>query len=84
MHLAPKGDAVEFCRIYNLNFHIYIEDLFSLPRASPTVITQDDSVRQQEMCVIKEKKTMDLFAAFCVFTKISPIEFVLLGETGNI
>jgi hypothetical protein len=48
------------------------------------LITQDDSVRQWAMRVIKErKKTMDLIAAFCLFMWTSPIDFALLGGTGN-
>jgi hypothetical protein len=35
------------------------------------------------MRVIKEKKTMDLIAAFCLFVRSLPLDFALLGGTGN-
>jgi hypothetical protein len=35
------------------------------------------------MRVIKEKKSINLIAAFCLFVSPSPIGFALLGGTGN-
>jgi hypothetical protein len=35
-------------------------------------------------CYKREKKTMDLIAAFCLFARASPIDFALLGGIGNI
>jgi hypothetical protein len=42
-----------------------------------------NSLRGTAMCVIKEKKSIDLIAAFCLFVRPSPISFALLGGTGN-
>jgi hypothetical protein len=36
------------------------------------------------MRVIKEKRTVDLIAAFCLFVRTLPIDFALLGKTRNI
>jgi hypothetical protein len=45
---------------------------------------QDDSVRQQAVRIVKEKKNKYQVAAFFLFVRTTPINFALLGGTGNI
>jgi hypothetical protein len=78
MHLAPLGNAQQYCSVYN--FQLVFRGLFFL--LIPLCLYDADrfSASIGNVQYKGEKKNMDLIAAFRLFVRTLPIHFALLGR----
>jgi hypothetical protein len=74
MHLAPIGNTVRICCVYKF----YFANFFSVHRASPSNAGLFVASIGRARCR-REKQNKYHVAAFCLFMRISPIDFELLG-----
>jgi hypothetical protein len=80
MHLAPIGNTVGICSVYN--FQILVRWIFSFHCVSPSNAGRFVASTDSAHCK-REKKTKYQVAVFCLFMRILPINFDLLSGKGN-